>query len=64
MYRLFDILQVCASKTFIIRQIDGTIEYTGVKEDIPYDLLNIKVKRIYANDNKIDIVLDRLSYNW
>lgn len=45
--------------------IDGTIEYEGKKENVPFDLLQLTVKGVYPNNNDtIDIVLEHLLYKW
>lgn len=65
MDRLFDILLLIRSKNVIIRMIDGTIEYEGKKENVPFDLLQLNVKGVYPNnDDTIDIVLEHLLYKW
>lgn len=65
MDRLFDILLLICSKNVIIRMIDGTIDYEGKKENVPFDLLQLTVKGVYPNNNDtIDIVLEHLCYKW
>lgn len=65
MDRLFDILLLIRSKNVIIRMIDGTIDYEGKKENVPFDLLQLIVEGVYPNNNDtIDIVLEHMCYKW